>query len=125
MTACQSLTGVDAVFGGPAVPAPAVTCVVPPPPVAPRVTHLVRPRVKGTLEVGHVVRVSHSVWKPTAVTLTYQWYAGGKAITQATHRRLVLTAKYVGKRLSVRIKAKATGYDQAVVWTRPTARVQP
>ena len=70
-------------------------------------------------------RVCICAWKPTAATLPYQWYAGGKAITQATHRRLALTAKYVGKRLSVRIKAKATSYDQAVVWTRPTARIQP
>ena len=125
VAACESLTGVDAVFGGPAVPTPAVTCVVRPPPVAPQVTNVVRPRVKGSLEVGRVVRVSKGVWKPTAVTFKYQWYAGGKAITDATHRRLALTAKYAGKRLSVRIKAKATGYDRAVVRTKPTARVQP
>ena len=125
VAACEVLTGVDAVFGGPAVPAPAVTCVVPSPPVAPKVTNLVRPRVKGTLEVGQVVRVSKGVWKPTPVTFKYQWYAGGKAITDATHRRLTLTAKYAGKRLSVRVKAKAAGYHRAIVWTKPTARIQP
>ena len=73
---------------------------------------VVRPRIKGTLEVGQVVRVSKGVWKPAAVTFKYQWYAGAKAITDATHRRLTLTAKYVGKRLTVRVKAKAAGYDR-------------
>lgn len=92
------------------------------PPAA--VTYLVRPRVKGTLQVGHVVRVSKGVWHPTTVTLKYQWYAGGKAITDATHRRLTLTAKYAGRRLTVRIKVTAAGYDRAIVWTKPTARIQ-
>ncbi len=88
-------------------------------------TYLVRPRVKGTLEVGQVVRVSKGVWEPTAVVFKYQWYAGGKPIADATHRRLALTAKYVGKRLTVRVKAKAAGYDRAIVWTKPTLRVKP
>ena len=88
VAACESRTGVDAVFDGPAVPAPAVTCVIPSPPAAPTVTYVVRPRVKGTLQVGQVVRVSKGVWTPTAVTLKYQWYAGRKAVTDATHRSL-------------------------------------
>jgi hypothetical protein len=93
------------------------------PPAA--VTYLVRPRVKGTVQVGHVVRVSKGVWKPVTVAFEYQWYAGGKAITHATHRRLTLTDTYAGKRLSVRVKARAAGYNRAIVWTKPTARITP
>jgi hypothetical protein len=109
----QTLTGIDAVLDG----------FTPPP--APGVELLVRPRIKGTLEVGHVVRVSHGVWKPRAVILKYQWYVGGKAITGAAHRRLNLTTNLVGKRLTVRIKAKAAGHAPRIVWTRPTAPIKP
>jgi hypothetical protein len=89
------------------------------------ITYGVRPRVKGKLRVGQVVRVSHGVWKPSAVTLKYQWYLGGKAVTDATHRRLTLKARHVGKRLTVRVTAKAAGYTRLIVWTKPTGRVQP
>jgi hypothetical protein len=125
VASCEALTDVDAVFGGPAVPPPAVTCVIPTPPVPPKVTYVIRPRIKGTLEVGHVVKVSAGVWKPTAVTFKYQWYAGTKAITGATHRRLTLFPKFAGKRLTVKVKAKAADYSPAIVWTKPTARIQP
>ena len=87
------------------------------------VVFLVRPRVKGNLRVGETVRVSHGVWQPRAVTCTYQWYAGGKAIAGATHRRLTLTTHTLGKRLKVRVKARAAGYSRLVVWTRTTARI--
>jgi hypothetical protein len=105
----------------PVSPAPGTA----PPPAPAPVAFLVRPRVKGTLEVGQVVRVSHGIWKPHEVVLKYQWYVGGKAITDATHRRLALTTKYVGKRLTVRIKAKAAGHPHIIVWTKPTARIKP
>ena len=85
----------------------------------------VRPRVKGTLRVGQVVRVSRGVWKPSEVTFRYQWSLGGKAIADATHRRLTLRTPYVGKRLTVRVRAKAAGYPRVIVWTKPSGRVQP
>ena len=89
------------------------------------ITCEVRPRVKGTLRVGQVVRVSHGLWKPGEVTLKYQWYLGGRAITDATHRRLTVRTRHVGKRLTVRVTAKAAGYARRIVWTKPTDRVTP
>ena len=102
----------------------AATPVAPPSP-PPVVRHVVRPRVQGTLEVGRVLRVTKGDWQPAAVTLKYRWYSGGKAIAGATHRRLTLTAKHLGKRMAVRIKATAAGHPKAIVWTRPTARIEP
>jgi hypothetical protein len=107
-----SLSGIDAVLGVPAVPTPTVANVV-------------RPRVVGTLRAGHVVRVSRGSWQPTVVTLRYRWYSAGRAIAHATHRRLALSRRYVGKRLTVRVTASAAGHDPAVVWTKRTARIRP
>ena len=109
----------------PVLAAPVTTPLPPPPAPAVTLTCEVRPRVKGTLRVGQVVRVSQGVWKPSEVTFRYQWYLGGKAITDATHRRLTLKTRYVGKRLTVRVKAKAAGYARVIVWTKPTGRIQP
>lgn len=106
------MSGIDAVLGAPVVQTHAVTNVV-------------RPRVKGTLRVGRVVRVSRGEWAPSTVALRYRWYAGGKAVAHATHRRLTLSHKLVGKRLTVRVTARVPGYTSAVVLTRSTARVRP
>jgi hypothetical protein len=95
-------------------------------PVVPAtVLSLVRPRVRGTLRVGTRVWVTYGTWQPRVVTCRYQWYAGGKAIAGATHRRLTLTSHLIGKRLRVRVKAGAAGYAALLTWTRRTARVSP
>lgn len=111
VVAGASVTGIDAVLGTPVVQTRAVTNVT-------------RPRIRGTLKVGKVVRVTRGEWAPSTVTLSYQWYAGHKAVARATHRRLALTRKLVGKRLKVLVTAQAPGYLLGWSWTRPTARVR-
>lgn len=113
VAAGASVSGIDAVLGTPVVVQP------------PAVRNLVRPRIRGTLRVGRVVRVSRGEWAPSTVTRSYRWYAAGKAVAHATHRRLTLRHKLVGKRLTVRVIARAPGYTSAVSWTRPTSRVRP
>ena len=58
-----------------------------------------------------------------AVTRTVQWLANGKEIKNATKNRLRLTSKLVGKRISVRVVATATGRTPITVTTRRTKRV--
>ena len=111
VTAGASVTGIDAVLGTPVVQTHAVA-------------NTARPRIRGTLRVGEVVRVSRGEWAPSTVTLHYQWYAGHKAVARATHRRLVVTRKLVGKRLKVLVTAEAPGYLVGWSWTRPTAPVR-
>ena len=112
VAAGASVSGIDAVLGTPVVQTHAVTNVV-------------RPRVRGTLRVGKVVRVSRGQWGPSTVTLSYQWYAGRKTVAHGRHRSLTLTHKLVGKRLKVLVIARAPGYTAARAWTRPTSRVRP
>lgn len=115
--------GPASAWSGPTAAVAAAPVTAPAPSTA--ITDVVRPRVKGMLRVGQVVRVSRGVWKPSEVTFRYQWYLGGKAIADATHRRLTLRTPYVGKRLTVGVKARAAGHARVIVWTKPTGRVQP
>jgi hypothetical protein len=44
------------------------------------------------------------------VTVTYQWYAGGKAISGATGRKLRLRQAYRGQRVYVKVIGSKPGY---------------
>jgi len=68
------------------------------------------PTITGTLKVGRTLGASLGTWSPTPTTLTYQWYANGKAIAGATQRTHVVTAANVGTRLAVKVTAAAAGY---------------
>lgn len=82
------------------------------------------PRIKGQLVVGRTVRVTTGDWTPYPRNLTFAWYAGGKLVKGAMHRRLRLTARQVGKRMVVRVTATAPGYEPLVVRTRRSDRVR-
>lgn len=102
--------------------APVVTPTAPATPAA-AVVALKRPRIKGIAAVGERLRVTTGTWSPTTVTRTVQWLANGKKIKNATKNRLRLTAKLVGKRISVKVVASAPGRTPVTVTTRRTKRV--
>ena len=83
-----------------------------------------RPRITGTLRVGRVARLRPGVWVPAGAALTYRWFADGSPIPRATHRRLPLVDAHVGKRLKVRVRARAVGYSPSTAWTTSTVRVR-
>ncbi len=85
---------------------------------------VVRPRVKGEPRVGEVLRVDPGRWTPKPTSLTYQWYAKGKAIKGATHRKFTPTRKQLGKRLWVKVTATAAGYTPTTMATSRTGRVK-
>ena len=76
------------------------------------------------LRVGQTVKVTAGTWKPKSVTLKYQWFAGKAKIRKATKRTLVIGSKLVGKKLSVRVKATAPGYEPLTIRTKRTAEVR-
>ena len=119
--AAGSYPGYWAGFGF-SLPTAPVTSAAPPPMV---ITNTGMPEIKGILEVGHTVRVTEGSWAPSTVSLTYQWYAGGNKIWNATRKKLTLTAELAGKRLTVEVTAAAPGYTGLTVQTKPSARVKP
>ena len=93
-------------------------------PVAKVVANTKLPKIKGVLRVGQTVKVTAGTWKPASVTLKYQWFAGKAKIRKATKRKLVIDSKLVGKKLSVRVKASAPGYESLKVRTKRSAEVK-
>jgi hypothetical protein len=107
--------------------APTAVVVSSPPAVVqppPAIANIVRPRVMGDLRVGEVLRVKLGRWTPTPTSVKYQWYAKGKAVKGATHRRFTPTQKQLGKRLWVKVTAKAVGYTPTTVTTPRTGRIK-
>ena len=89
-----------------------------------KVVMVTRPRIRGVARVAQVLRVTRGTWNPTTVSRKIQWLANGKRIKGATKARLRVTAKLVGKRLSVRVVASAPQRTQLVVKTRTTKSVR-
>lgn len=86
-----------------------------------------RPAVTGTPKVGAVLSASPGTWTPTGSTTTYsyQWLAGGTAITGATGSRLRLRDAQQGKRITVRVTASRPGFPSSTVRSPATGYVQP
>jgi hypothetical protein len=106
---------------------PTAVVVSPPPvvvPAPPGMSIVVRPRVKGEPRVGEVLRVDPGRWTPKPTSLKYQWYAKGKAIKGATHRKFTPTQKQLGKRLWVKVTATAVGYTPTSTTTPRTGTVK-
>jgi hypothetical protein len=102
--------------------------VAPVPPVVapplPEMTNVVRPRIRGELHVGELLWVNLGRWTPKPTSVSYQWFAKGKAIKGATHRRFKPTQKQLGTRLRVKVTAKAAGYTPTTVTTPRTGRIK-
>jgi 5-hydroxyisourate hydrolase-like protein (transthyretin family) len=82
------------------------------------------PKIKGKAKVGRTVRVTAGAWQPRTVALKYQWYAGSKKIRKATKKKLTITAKQAGKRLTVKVTASAPEFKSLTVRTKPSAKVK-
>ena len=81
------------------------------------------PTITGTAQVGSTLSANAGTWGPTPVTLTYQWKAGGTAISGATGSTFVLTAGEVGKTITVVVTGTKTGYTTVTKESAPTVAV--
>ncbi len=81
-----------------------------------------RPSIVGKLKVGSTVKVSRHTWT-SGTGFTYQWYANGKRISKATKSSYKISSKYVGKRLTVAVTGKKTGYITAKVASKSSAKI--
>lgn len=72
----------------------------------------VKPRITGTPKVGQTLKASKGTWSPVATyTYTYIWKRGSTVVKQgstATSYKLVAADK--GKKITVTVQAKRTGY---------------
>lgn len=76
------------------------------------------PRISGTVKVGRRLSALRGTWT-SGTTFSYRWYANGKAIYRATRSTYVPTRGVKGKRLTVKVTGRKSGYTTV---TRTSAR---
>ncbi|WP_182524699.1 M1 family aminopeptidase [Nocardioides dongkuii] len=76
--------------------------------------------ISGKTKVGKVLKASATGFG-SGVTASYTWYAGDKKI--GTGKRITLTRAALGKRVSVRVVLRKTGYATKTVTSAKTAKV--
>ncbi|MGW2637601.1 IPT/TIG domain-containing protein [Streptomyces sp. NPDC001348] len=81
------------------------------------------PVISGTAKVGKTLKATAGTWSPAATSYSYQWYAGGKAISGATKSSLVLKAAQKNKKITVKVTAHRTGYTDGSAVSKPSGAV--
>ncbi|MEA5115990.1 MAG: FlgD immunoglobulin-like domain containing protein [Propionicimonas sp.] len=81
------------------------------------------PVVSGTAKVGSKLTAKPGTWKPSGVTLGYQWYRGGKAIVGATKSTYTVVAADKGTKMSVKVTGSKIGYTAVTTTSKATAKV--
>lgn len=82
------------------------------------------PKISGTAKVGKTLKASVGAWKPGSVKFSYQWKRDGKSISGATKTSYKVTSKDVGKKITVTVKGKKSGYTSASKTSSTTATVK-
>lgn len=88
-----------------------------------KVTLSATPAISGTASVGKKLTAKPGTWG-AGMRLSYQWYANGKAISKATGRTLTLPAAVRGKKITVKVTGKRSGYATVTVTSKATAAVK-
>uniref|UniRef100_UPI0004626B23 excalibur calcium-binding domain-containing protein n=1 Tax=Arthrobacter sp. TB 26 TaxID=494420 RepID=UPI0004626B23 len=81
------------------------------------------PRITGTAKIGYTLTATPGAWSPAPVTLRYQWYRAGVAISGANAITYKPTSADAGATLTVRVIASKTGYTTVGKTSAATAAV--
>jgi serine protease len=122
--AAAALKAATAGTGAPApatAPAPAQE-PAPSPSPQPATLAAAVPTITGTPAVGRPLTAAAGAWGPAPVTLAYQWYRAGTAISGATSPSYTPSSTDLGAALKVRVTGSKTGYATA---TRESAATAP
>jgi hypothetical protein len=84
------------------------------------------PKVKGIASVGRLLRAESKPWTSAAgkMKLNYRWYANGKTIKKATSMKYRVPASMRGKKITVKVTAKATGFVSITKTSKKTRKVR-
>jgi hypothetical protein len=88
-------------------------------------TNKTLPTVSGIPQVGQALTATPGTWSSTPDSYTYQWFADGQAIKDATASTLNLGPGRVGQQISVQVAASAQGYASAIATSAATTDVAP
>ena len=90
-------------------------------PVAPGTLVAATPKITGTAKVGYKLTATAGAWRPSPVTLKYQWKANNVNISGATATTYTLPATRKGKRITVTVTASKTGFTSLARTSAATA----
>lgn len=74
-----------------------------------------KPKIIGKAKVGRTLKTDRGKWSATPSSYSYQWYRNGKKIagSKAKKSKYKVTRKDRGKRLTIKVTAKRSGYTSA------------
>jgi len=81
------------------------------------------PKISGKAKVGKKLTAKPGAWT-SGTTFTYQWYANGKAIKGATKATLTLKKAQKGKKITVTVTGKKSGYATVAKTSKATGKVK-
>ncbi|MCE1180399.1 MAG: carboxypeptidase-like regulatory domain-containing protein [Micrococcales bacterium] len=81
------------------------------------------PTITGTKKVGYRLTATPGAWGPAPVTLSYQWFRSGVAISGATASGYTLTGADYAKTITVRVTGRKTGYTTVTKASLATAAI--
>ena len=81
------------------------------------------PTVTGTKKVGYTLTANPGTWGPATVTLKYQWYRTGVAITGGTAKTYKLVSADRYDTIKVRVTGVKTGYTSVAKYSASTVKV--
>ncbi|MDR0483043.1 MAG: hypothetical protein LBH13_07830 [Cellulomonadaceae bacterium] len=82
-------------------------------------------KVTGTAQAGKTLKVTTSTFTGKPTTIAYQWLRNGKSIKGATKARYTLTTSDAGKKITVKVTAKRTGYKSRTVTSNTVKPTKP
>ena len=88
-------------------------------------TNTVAPAIVGEPQVDSTLTATPGTWNPVPTTLVYKWFADGERIRGARKSTLTPVPELVGKRLTVRVTARKTGFDPVRSSAPASAPVAP
>ncbi|WP_232421798.1 glycoside hydrolase family 3 N-terminal domain-containing protein [Nocardioides sp. Iso805N] len=81
------------------------------------------PRIAGTPRVGVALTATPGSWNVAGASVTYQWLVSGRPIARATRAVYTPSAADVGKRLTVTVTARKSGYGDGKATSAMTSPV--
>ncbi|MDR0886037.1 MAG: hypothetical protein LBN22_06735 [Clostridiales Family XIII bacterium] len=82
------------------------------------------PTIRGVAQVRETLTAYPGTWSPTP-TYEYQWYAEDVAIARATNQTYQVKTMDVGKRITVKVTGRKSGYTAMTKTSAPTEPVAP
>lgn len=87
-----------------------------------RVPKTATPSISGSKLVTQKLTASPGTWT-AGTAFTYQWYANAKAISGATKPTLTLTSGHGGKKITVKVTGKKSGYTTVSKTSKATSAI--